>query len=59
MLGRLVYTSREADALAHVLAKDDPRKPSRKTEKLRLIDLRDTVIDWRLYGHIVSAFLSS
>ncbi|WVQ93891.1 hypothetical protein IAU59_000969 [Kwoniella sp. CBS 9459] len=54
-----ILNSRDAEILAVRLIVDDPKKASVVSDKVRFVDIRDTFLDWRLYGHCAAAFLSS
>lgn len=53
-----ILSEAEAEALSSRAVRDDPTKASQSSRKVALRDF-DILIDWRFYGHAVSAFLSS
>ncbi|WVQ80974.1 hypothetical protein IAT38_003081 [Cryptococcus sp. DSM 104549] len=54
-----VLSRRDAEILrARVLA-DDPKKAFGHGSKVTFADVKDTFLDWRLYGHCAAALLSS
>lgn len=38
--------------------RDDPSKAQGYHSNVTLLDIKDTFLDWRIYGHVVTAFLS-
>ncbi|WVQ76505.1 hypothetical protein IAR50_006174 [Cryptococcus sp. DSM 104548] len=54
-----VLSSRDAEILSARVLSDDPRKGFGPGEKVTFGDIRDTSLDWRLWGHCAAAFLSS
>lgn len=54
-----VLNSRDAQILASRILADDPKKAFDRDAKITLVDIKDTLVDWRLWGHCASAFLSS
>jgi hypothetical protein len=59
LFGHVVLDKRSAEILTHRLLQDDPRKNYPKGTTVAWVDIRDTVTDWRLYGHCLAAFASS
>ncbi|PWN19886.1 putative Tartarate transporter [Microstroma glucosiphilum] len=53
-----ILSEAEAEALSSRAVRDDPTKASQSSRKVALRDF-DILLDWRFYGHAVSAFLSS
>lgn len=40
------------------VVRDDPSKFRGYHSAIKLVDIKDTFLDWRVYGHVVTAFLS-
>lgn len=59
LVGRVVFSERDAAVLAAALTHEDPRMLTRATQRATPKDIRDTLLDWRIYVHVISAFLSS
>ena len=59
ILGHIVMSRRDADVLSARVLADDPKKAFDKNARVSVADIKDTVSDWRLYGHCASAILSS
>ena len=57
LLGHSILSARQADILAERKRRDDPLHAA--TANVSLLDIKDTVLDWRLYGYCLSGFLSS
>ncbi|GAM33579.1 tartrate transporter [Talaromyces pinophilus] len=53
-----IFTPREASILTTRVIKDDPTKGLRYGKPVLLAHILETFADWRLYGHLVAAFLS-
>lgn len=54
-----VLNSRDAQILASRILADDPKKAFSRDAKITVVDVKDTLVDWRLWGHCAAAFLSS
>lgn len=54
-----VLNSRDAQILASRILADDPKKAFSRDAKITVVDIKDTLVDWRLWGHCAAAFLSS
>ncbi|WRT63477.1 uncharacterized protein IL334_000382 [Kwoniella shivajii] len=54
-----ILNSRDAEILSARLITDDPKKAIVHGERVKYVDIKDTFLDWRLYGHCIAAFLSS
>ncbi|OWZ56088.1 tartrate transporter [Cryptococcus neoformans 125.91] len=54
-----VLNSRDAQVLSARILADDPKKAFGRGSKITLVDIKDTFVDWRLWGHCAAAFLSS
>lgn len=54
-----VLRPRDAQVLAARILADDPNKAFGRGDKITLVDIKDTFVDWRLWGHCAAAFLSS
>ncbi|WVO23714.1 uncharacterized protein IAS62_005069 [Cryptococcus decagattii] len=54
-----VLNSRDARILAFRILADDHKKAFGRDAKITLVDIKDTLVDWRLWAHCASAFLSS
>ena len=59
IVGHVVMTRRDAAILTSRALREDPQKAFSRGTAVSMVDIRDTFFDWRLYGHCVSAFLSS
>lgn len=55
---RNMFTEREASIIVTRVIRNDPTKAHRQGEPVLPIHILETFSDWRLYGHIVGAFLS-
>lgn len=53
-----IFTDREATILITRVMNDDPAKGLRYGKPVLPSHILETFMDWRLYGHIVAAFLS-
>ncbi|KAH8169458.1 major facilitator superfamily protein [Sarocladium implicatum] len=53
-----MFTSREASILVTRVIRNDPTKASRWGKPVLPSHILETFMDWRLYGHLVGAFLS-
>ena len=53
-----VFTPREASILTTRTLREDPLKANGYHSAVKLDDIKDTFLDWKVYGHIVAAFLS-
>lgn len=53
-----IFTPREASILITRVMKDDPTKALRYGKPVLPAHILETFADWRLYGHLVAAFLS-
>ncbi|OBT41299.1 hypothetical protein VE00_08450 [Pseudogymnoascus sp. WSF 3629] len=53
-----IFTEREASILTTRVLRDDATKGHTQGKSVQVQDLKDTSMDWRIYGHVVSAFLS-
>ncbi|WWD06514.1 hypothetical protein V865_004605 [Kwoniella europaea PYCC6329] len=58
-LGFPILNRRDAEVLSARLLADDPKKAIVHGERIKIVDIKDTFLDWRLYGHCIAAFLSS
>ncbi|ODO01805.1 tartrate transporter [Cryptococcus wingfieldii CBS 7118] len=54
-----ILSSRDAEILSARLLSDDSTKALGRGEKVTFGDIKDTCLDWRLWGHCAAAFLSS
>ncbi|WVR03306.1 hypothetical protein IAU60_000297 [Kwoniella sp. DSM 27419] len=54
-----VLNQRDAEILSSRLTGGDTSHGSGIGSRVKLSDIKDTFLDWRLYGHCVAAFLSS
>ena len=59
LIGHIVLDKRTSEILAHRLLQDDPQKNYARGTTVKWVDIKDTVTDWRLYGHCLAAFASS
>ena len=50
---------RDIQILADRVLQDDPQKLYIHGDRISFADVKDTFLDWRLWGHCISAFLSS
>ncbi|THD00229.1 hypothetical protein EYZ11_000279 [Aspergillus tanneri] len=53
-----LFTPREASILTTRVITNDPSKAGRSRKRVSPSDVLETFLDWRIYGHIVSGFLS-
>ncbi|PLB52113.1 MFS general substrate transporter [Aspergillus steynii IBT 23096] len=53
-----MFTPREASILTTRVINNDPTKAYRRKKRVSVSDILETSQDWRVYGHIVAAFLS-
>ena len=53
-----VFTPQEAAILTTRTLREDPLKANGYHTAVQLKDIKDTLLDWRVYGHIIAAFLS-
>jgi MFS family permease len=53
-----ILTNDQATALSNHVYQDDPTKLSQKSRKVALRDF-DFLLDWKVYGHCITAFLTS
>ncbi|KAH8430748.1 uncharacterized protein LDX57_008411 [Aspergillus melleus] len=53
-----MFTPREATILTTRVINNDPTKAYRQKKRVSPSDILETFLDWRLYGHIIAAFLS-
>lgn len=53
-----IFTEREASILTTRVLRDDATKGYTHNKPVNVQDLKDTFLDWKVYGHVVSAFLS-
>lgn len=53
-----MFSEREATIIVTRVIRDDPDKGLLHGKAVQPSDILDTFSDWRLYGHIVAAFLS-
>jgi hypothetical protein len=53
-----MFTKSEVEILMTRSIRDDPSKAHRFGKPVQLRDIKDTFRDWRIYGHLVSGFLS-
>lgn len=53
-----MFSDREATIIVTRVFRDDPEKGLRQGKLVRPSHILETFMDWKLYGHIVSAFLS-
>ncbi|KFY77654.1 hypothetical protein V499_03001 [Pseudogymnoascus sp. VKM F-103] len=53
-----IFTEREAAILTTRVLRDDATKGYTQGKSVQIQDLKDTFMDWKIYGHVVSAFLS-
>jgi len=53
-----VFSSREIEILTTRSLREDPEKANGYHSVVKFKDIKDTFADWRVYGHIVTAFLS-
>ncbi|KAI9743995.1 MAG: hypothetical protein M1818_002729 [Claussenomyces sp. TS43310] len=53
-----VFTQREASILVTRAIRDDIGKGRTHNTSIKFSDLKDTFLNWKIYGHITSAFLS-
>ena len=59
LLGHIVLKPKQAEILSRRVLTDDPQKAYARGTTVSISDIKDTFLDWRLYGHCASAFLSS
>lgn len=53
-----VFSDRQATIIVTRVIRNDPQKASRVGKPVLPKHILETFQDWRLYGHIISAFLS-
>jgi hypothetical protein len=53
-----IFTPREASIIVTRSIRNDPGKGSRVRKPVLASHILETFVDWRLYGHLVAAFLS-
>ncbi|KAF4624572.1 hypothetical protein G7Y89_g13596 [Cudoniella acicularis] len=53
-----VFTPRQASILTMRTLREDPSKARGYHAAVSAQDIKDTFLDWRVYGHIITAFLS-
>jgi hypothetical protein len=53
-----VFSPREIEILTTRALREDPEKANGYHSVVKIKDIKDTFADWRVYGHIVAAFLS-
>jgi hypothetical protein len=53
-----IFTDREATVLTTRVIRNDPTKALRHGKPVLPSHILETFMDWRLYGHLVAAFLS-
>ncbi|KAK8845317.1 hypothetical protein IAR55_006030 [Kwoniella newhampshirensis] len=54
-----ILNERDAAILSARVLLDDPKKEFVRGSRIQFVDVKDTLLDWRLYGHCCAAFLSS
>jgi MFS family permease len=53
-----VFTPHQATILTMRTLRDDPGKSHGYHSTVKLVDIKDTFLDWKVCGHVVTAFLS-
>lgn len=53
-----MFSVREGTIIVTRVIRDDPDKGLLQSKAVQASDILDTFTDWKLYGHIVAAFLS-
>ncbi|CAD6583576.1 MAG: hypothetical protein CYPHOPRED_002402 [Cyphobasidiales sp. Tagirdzhanova-0007] len=59
IFGRGIFSQRDVEIIRGRVLLDDPAKAFVRGTPISFVDIRDTFLDWHIYGHCAAAILSS
>ena len=59
ILGRSIFNQQDVEVIRGRVLRDDPKKAFVRGTPISFLDIKDTFLDWQIYGHCASALLSS